>query len=80
MVGTVANNSNAGTWVSNVQLNDAAGAENIGCNINTSQVQTYSVGVPARAKAGKPLVFSVEAQGDTNGAKYNVWVVVEQLM
>jgi hypothetical protein len=34
-----------------------------------------------RAKAGRPIKFSVTSPyGGTEGSKYNVWVVVEQLM
>jgi hypothetical protein len=80
MVGTVANGSNQGDWESDVQVFDAAGAYNFGCQITTSIRQTNSVEVPVRVRAGKPITFAVNAQGNTDGAQYNVWVVVEQLM
>jgi hypothetical protein len=39
-----------------------------------------SLDLPFRAKAGLPMTFSVVPSGFTSGSKYNVWIVVEQLM
>jgi hypothetical protein len=36
--------------------------------------------MPIRAIAGRPITFEVDSSGDTSGSKYNVWLVVEQLM
>jgi hypothetical protein len=84
MVGTVGNQMNA-YWLGALSFIDAAG-ENGGPNtpfevmMGIDIPRTSSVEFPIRAKPGKPLEFSVSSSGDTSGTKYNVWVVVEQLM
>ena len=70
-------------WYGYPQFVDAAGL-NFGGEyvvaLSTSVPQTASAEFPIRAKARKPIRFTVQPAGDTSGSKYNVWVVVEQLM
>jgi len=70
-------------WYGELQFVNAAG---VNC------CEAYSVALPSKglgsafgefpisAKAGTPIKFSVQRAGDNSGSKYNVWVVVEQLM
>jgi hypothetical protein len=83
MVETVGTGNQA-TWAGRIQFTDGAG-ENSGIPFE-AQLDVFSrttavAEFPIRAKAGKPLIFSVVPDGgDQRGSKYNVWVVVEQLM
>ena len=86
MVGTVANGmGNNASWVGGVQFTDGAG-ENapdypFDAELFTITRQTAVAEFPIRAKAGRPIKFSViSPYGGTEGSKYNVFVVVEQLM
>jgi hypothetical protein len=85
MVGTVANGQDGAFWLGGLQFWDGAGEnlpgfETFAAVLSTSVRFTAVTEFPIRAKAGKPLKFSVASNGDTSGSKYNVWVVVEQLM
>jgi hypothetical protein len=84
MVGTVANGTANPYWLGSLQITDGAG-ENSPCACDaflfTQFRETSSGEFAIRAKAGKPIKFSVTAPlGGTSGSKYNVFVVVEQLM
>jgi hypothetical protein len=82
MVGTVASGQN-GTWAGVVDFKDGAG-DNTGTAFSAQLVsevkQTVFAEFPIRAEARKPIKFSVTGYGSPQGSKYNVWVVVEQLM
>ena len=81
LVGTVANGQNDGFWAAEINYADAIGYGNIvGASWYTDAPRTSNNALPIRARAGKPLKFSVTPSGDIFGSKYNVWVVVEQLM
>jgi hypothetical protein len=81
MVETVANGQGEGSsWEGVLQFKDAAGKNQYTVQILTKVRQTGSVEFPIRAAAGKPLTFSVVSIGETYSSKYNVCVVVEQLM
>jgi hypothetical protein len=82
LVETVTDGNSPARWAAEVDYADGAGDTN---NITVDQLVqargTASLQNPIRAKAGKPLTFKVNLEdGDEQGAKYNVWVVVEQLM
>jgi hypothetical protein len=85
MVGTMDNQNYQSYWLGGLQFTDAAG-ENLpgfgrwAAALTTLNRVTSEAEFPIRAKAGMPLKFSVTSNGDTSGTKYNVWVVVEQLM
>jgi hypothetical protein len=80
MVGIKPNGDNGGVWDGECVMTDGAGAYNFGVSINTQVRQTTSTEVPIRAKGGKPITFAVNGNLHSAGSKYNVWVVVEQLM
>src|SRR5579885_1744483 len=84
MVGTVANGQINPYWEGSLAFTDGAGENGPYSTrdafLYTDIRRTGAVEFPIRAKAGKPLKFSVTSEGDTSGTKYNVWVVVEQLM
>jgi hypothetical protein len=81
MVDTIPNDRD-GLWVGELQFTDGAG-ENLGRSfsvlLETSIERTAAGDFPIRAAAGKPIKFSVVGYR-TEGSKYNVWVVMEQLM
>jgi hypothetical protein len=80
MVLTVGNGS-SGAWGPLLYFYDGSGKnQGGGATVNTNVPQTAVVEFPIRAHAGKPLTFTVVPGLDTSGSKYNVWVVVEQLM
>ena len=85
MVGTVAN-GNDGFWLGWVQFRNAAGESARAQGPFAAQLFTLTrrsgfAEFPIRAKAGEPIKFGVSSPGGgTDGTKYNVWVVVEQLM
>jgi hypothetical protein len=84
MVLSVANGNNA-TWDGGIQFADGSGENGPYAPFETTLItnlrpNTSIVEFPIRAKASRPIKFSVKSDGDTGGSKYNVWVVVEQLM
>lgn len=85
MVETIGNGNPSGEWEGAVSFVNAAGENKppspFFAAINTIGPQSGFGEFPIRAKAGKPIKFSVTAPiGGSEGSKYNVWVVVEQLM
>jgi len=84
MVLTVGN-TNSTFWIGDFQFEDGAGMNGGNGSLFATWLQvasplTVSSEFPIRAKAGKPLTFSVVGNPENQGSKYNVWVVVEQLM
>jgi len=82
MVGIKVNRKYA-LWAGELQFLDAAGEDvptSFAASLLTDVRRTASAEFPIRAKAGTPIKFSTTSSGDTSGSKYNVWVVVEQLM
>ena len=70
-------------WYGELQFVNAAGVNC--CGAYSVALQSKSRGsafgeFPISAKAGTPIKFSVQRAGDNFGSKYNVWIVVEQLM
>jgi hypothetical protein len=81
MVLTVGNGSTFGAWGPLLYFYDGSGKnQGGGADVTANTPQTADVEFPIRAHAGKPLTFAVSSSGDTSGSKYNIWVVVEQLM
>jgi len=85
MVGIVGNGQQYSYWDSAIQFIDGAGKNPptyypFVTELNTNAQQTTYGEYIIRANAGKPITFSVKSFGVTEGSKYNVWVVVEQLM
>jgi hypothetical protein len=85
MVGTEASGNGDAAWTGNLQFWDGAGENQppytYYMELQTDIRETASAEIPIRARAGKPIKFSVGSiNGSTEGSKYNVWVVVEQLM
>jgi len=84
MVETVGNGNPNGEWEGGVSFVNAAGVNGgwpFVAAIDTVAPHSGFGEFPIRAKARKPIKFSVTApRGQTDGSKYNVWVVVEQLM
>jgi hypothetical protein len=83
MVGTVANGHNSGDWTGQVQFTDGAGKDFetfFSVNLQTVNRGTAAAEFPIRAAPGKPIKFLVRHNNRIGGSKYNVWVVVEQLM
>jgi hypothetical protein len=80
MVLTASNGNSAASWDGLIRFKDAAGRSVPEARLFTGSLNTASQEFPFREKAGLPIKFSVSADGDTSGSRYNVWVVVEQLM
>jgi hypothetical protein len=80
MVLTKANGDQSGVWGGEFQFTNAAGVFNISTELSSGNHGTSPIDSPFRAKAGVPMTFSTVSNGYTSGSKYNVWVVVEQLM
>jgi hypothetical protein len=79
MVLTRVNGSNS-QWDGTIQFDDAAGEESPEAILYSQFLNTEQVEFPFRQKAGVPIKFSVVPGGDPSGSRYNVFVVVEQLM
>jgi hypothetical protein len=80
MVLTSPNKLGSASWDGVIHFRDASG-QNIAKDVlSTSVSNTATKEFPFRAKAGIPIKFSVSANGNTSGSRYNVWIVVEQLM
>ena len=80
MVGIVATGN--GYWAGELLFDDGAGKDNpfdFAAFLNLDIRRTAVAEFPIRAKMGKPIRFQVKSVG-AEGSKYNVWVVVEQLM
>jgi len=84
MVGTVANGASDSEWSTILQFadadNDNAPCDLCGTHLPVDVPRNASTEFPIRARPGQPITFSVVSFGDTSHTKYNVWVVVEQLM
>jgi hypothetical protein len=85
MVRTARSSDPSSGWFENFTWNDGGGME--------SSINVENTGLPAdsaqgyndlkiivRIKAGTPLKVEVNPNRNTSGSRYNVWVVVEQLM
>ena len=71
----------AGGYRAEIAFTDGAGInEPPPVTLDTGITQTAEGEFPIRAKAGKPIILTVAPFSNTQGTKYNVWVVVEQLM
>ena len=84
LVGTEANGQQQSGYEGGILFTDEAGinmptASTVAV-LYTNARGTGVVDFPIRAKANKPIQLIVSASGNTFGSKYNVWVVVEQLM
>lgn len=81
MVGTVPNGKYNVAWQGNIGFMDSAGANEAEVDLATDRKRTAIGEFPIRAKGGQAITFSVTQVGNNlSGTKYNVWVVVEQLM
>jgi hypothetical protein len=83
MVLTEANGNQGPFWAGRFRFTDAIGSDPFFPETALGVVEPNSVfaEAPFRAKAGTPIKFSVTSQsGDTSNTKYNVFVVLEQLM
>jgi hypothetical protein len=83
MVGTKANGVQYANWAGEFQFMDGAGEDvpsSFAVPLLTDIRRTAATDFPIRAEAGKPMKFFVNGYGGPEGSKYNVWVVVEQLM
>lgn len=82
MVLTKANGNQVAAWRGGFLVLDASGANGpLGVQLYTENRNTASTEFPIAAIAGKPIRFRVDdLYGGADGTKYNVWVVVEQLM
>ena len=83
MVLTEANGGEA-FWQGGLLVKDGSGQHGpdspFGTSLTTNARNTIVFDFPFRAEAGQPIQVEVEPTGNTSGSKYNVWVVVEQLM
>jgi hypothetical protein len=74
--------SDTAQWVGHIEVVDGGGSDGSGSfllNCNVLNVWEYTN--PFRQVSGRPVRFSVTSQnGDTSGSKYNVFVVIEQIM
>jgi hypothetical protein len=83
MVGTKANGVKYANWAGEFQFMDGAGEDmpsSFAVALDTDIRRTAATDFPIRAEAGKPMKFFVIGGGGPEGSRYNVWVVVEQLM
>jgi len=85
MVGTVPNGVSNAYWFSDLHFTDGAGTDApcdfiCSATLYTDILRTGAAEFLIRAKRGQPIRFEVKSLRDTSGSKYNVWVVVEQLM
>lgn len=67
-------------WYGYLQFVNAAGVNVYSVALPSKTLGSAFGELPVRAKAGTPIKFSVQPAGDNSGSKYNVWIVVEQLM
>jgi hypothetical protein len=81
-VGVVTAAAGDGYWSGGFQWTDGGGNESTAClTMFTLFTGSYSCNSFAfRDLSGKPLTYSVNQNGDTSGSKYNLFIVVEQLM
>jgi hypothetical protein len=77
MVETVAGGE--GIWNGQFFWRDGGGDEGNGLPLGTTRRGSVSIIWAGRMKAGTPFEFSINAV-NSPGGKYNVWIVVEQLM
>ena len=75
-----ASNGNGASWDGLISYTDGSGLSVPEDRLFTGFRNTAPVEFPFRQGAGIPIRVSVQADGDTSGSRYNVWVVVEQLM
>jgi hypothetical protein len=80
MVSTAPAGSNGEFWYGYLQYVNAAGPNQYSVALQSTVLGSAFGDFPIRAKAGTPIKFSVQPAGDNSGSKYNVWIVVEQLM
>ena len=83
MVETESNGTDGAGWVGQLSFTNAAGLNSdvrFQTAVSARERQTGVSEFPIRAKAGKPIRFSVSSVGNIQNTKYNVWIVVEQLM
>jgi hypothetical protein len=81
IVAIKANGEGNGGWQPILVATDGGGSyEQDGPRVSTNVQGTAAGEFLVRAKPGAPLFFYVSSGGDTSGSKYNVFVVVEQLM
>lgn len=80
MLLTVANGG-GGYWQGDIMTTDGSvGVDVGGLFFDTLKPLTSQTEQPVRLKPGKPVILTVIPGGDTTGSKYNIFVVVEQLM
>lgn len=80
LVVTVGNNQQNSHWVPTFAWTDGSGREQWSETVDTYSPTSGGVDLPLRDLPSKPIRFEVSSVGDTTGSKYNVFVVVEQLM
>jgi hypothetical protein len=77
MVQTVAGGN--GIWFGTFNWTDGSGSDSTNLQLDTFQRQSANSVFAARVKAGTPFSFQI-TESNTPGGKYNVWIVVQQLM
>jgi hypothetical protein len=81
MVLTVGNGNQGSTWNGVTRFTNGGGKfAEPSLSLSTTIRTSGAVETPLRAKAGVPITVEVTSSGDTQNSKYNIWVVVEQLM
>ena len=80
MVLTVGNGNQNTEWDGWFRFVDGAGMSQYVLALPGNTPQRTFAEFPIRVKPGTPLTFAVKPLNDPSGSKYNVWVVVEQLM
>jgi hypothetical protein len=77
---TIANGKGNADWVGGVSWMNALGQNPAqGIDINTFNPFSGSTVLNIRVAGKTPLVFSVSSSGDTSGAQYNIYVILEEL-
>jgi hypothetical protein len=77
---TVGNGQQANYWGPTVRWQDGAGKDLYGIPVSSEYPNPGQFSVPIRDLIGKPIRFGVSSDGNVSGSKYNVFVVVEQIM
>jgi hypothetical protein len=80
MVLTEANGITDAGWIGGVLFTNRGGGTGVGMNLRADILGSGDGTVTERAKAGEPITLDVSSSGNIQNSKYNVFVVVEQLM
>jgi|HubBroStandDraft_5_1064220.scaffolds.fasta_scaffold323477_1 hypothetical protein len=80
MVVTVGNGQPNSDWLPTLEWEDERGEETYQFPVSPQNANSSSVSVSIRDLPSGPIKGGVASSGDTSGSKYDVFVVVEEIM